>query len=103
MYEYEWKTKWKTKDGQIVYISKMSDEHLVNTIKYLRRIAPAVKDMLYSHMCFAESMCNGEMALASIDDNMQSLSQMSDEEILDEYYPAYDTMIDEANKRKLEV
>jgi hypothetical protein len=30
---------WRTKDGKVLRITEMSDEHLVNTIHHLRRVA----------------------------------------------------------------
>jgi len=38
------KGQWKDKNGRWHFISKMTDEHLVNTLKYLRKFIEEDKD-----------------------------------------------------------
>ena len=84
------KTIWVTKDGQPIHVKDMTDSHLVNTIRFLKRSS---LNELYSLSC----MIQGEQASYMID-NM--IATYEDDEVSSYYNsPIYNTMIDEACKR----
>ena len=84
------KTIWVTKDGQSIRVKDMTDSHLVNTIRFLKRKS---LNELYSLSCFIQ----GEQASYMIDDMITS---HEDDEVASYYNSSiYNTMIDEACKR----
>jgi hypothetical protein len=89
-------TTWVTRDGQRIPVSDMSDAHLVNTIRYLRRTASLA---LMDHL----NKC--------IDSGTRSIWEDVPEEAFDEAedislkasVPTFRAMLAEAEKRGLKV
>ncbi len=93
--------KWKTKDGKRIEVSKMDDEHLVNTIRMLYRGGRRIRSGMDNALCHAECALRGEMALQSVEDESNRISRMSDDELVEEQHPIVLEMIIEAEKRSL--
>jgi hypothetical protein len=82
---------WTMRDGQRIPIREMSDAHLVNTIRYLRRTAHLA--LLRSVAAFKMSEA-AEMALGTEFDNLE-------EDACVNAVPAFRVMVAEAEKRGL--
>ncbi len=92
---------WTTKDGYVLVISDMGDSHLVNTIRMLDRFAVVKQAELeeegWSFLC----SLRGEMAQYYAEQDLNELMEhgLSPCEI----HPAYPALLEEANKRGLEI
>jgi hypothetical protein len=89
---------WITKDGRLIKISDMADDHLVNVIALLRRI---VSKMRFDYDFSAYSMlsiCNGEMAQDALESELLCDAQMSNEEWL-ECHTSYGELMEEVVRR----
>jgi hypothetical protein len=89
---------WQTKDGRIIKIIDMDDEHLVNAIRLLKR---TVRRMRFSHDLAgwsALNFVNGEMAEYAIEGDLQLDAGLSDEEWL-ERHTTYEELFGEAKRR----
>lgn len=92
-------TTWKTKDGRIIPIRDMSDQHLANTIRMLERCAPA-------HRSAEQEACMGgcaglqsEMAQYAAEQGVDEMFEESPEEWL-ERQPTYKALVKERKRRK---
>ncbi len=74
---------WQTKDGRIIKIVDMDDEHLVNSIRFLKKV---VRDMRFSRdlagWC-ALNFVQGEMAEYAIESDLQLDVMLDDEKWLE--------------------
>lgn len=89
---------WQTKDGRIVKITDMGDEHLINSVRLLKRV---VGKMRFSRDLAGLSVLNfvqGEMAEYAIESDLQLDAGLSDEEWL-ERHTAYEELVGEAKRR----
>ncbi len=89
---------WQTKDGRIIKIVDMDDEHLVNSIRFLKNV---VEKMRFSREIAGWSALNfvqGEMAEYAIESDLQLDGVLSDEEWL-ERHTSYEELIIEAKRR----
>lgn len=89
---------WQTKYGRVVNIADMNDEHLVNSIRLLKRV---VRRMRFSRDLAGWSVLNfvqGEMAEYAIESDLQLDTMLSDEEWL-ERHTAYEELVGEAKRR----
>jgi len=89
---------WTTQDGNRIRLCDMSDEHLLNTIKFLQRKAKELyKDELAAGYSILSSL-GGEAAI----DHCEGTLQMIEEEGADYYLPdIYYNMLDEKERRGL--
>lgn len=94
------KTIWITKAGVPIHISKMEDSHLTNTIVMLRRRAGDMKEMAIGQAMQAACMVQGEMAEATIERDIYHLSELDDEEFLEEFVPQWECLLKEEERRK---
>lgn len=91
---------WTTKDGKKIKISEMQDDHLINSIRLLRRV---VRRMRLGHELSGFSMLNfvnGEMAELAIEQSLEQEAAMDDEEWLN-YHTSYEELIKEAKRRDI--
>jgi len=89
---------WQAKDGRVLKIADMDDEHLVNSIRLLKRV---VRRMRFSRDLAgwsALNFVNGEMAEYTIEGDLQLNAGLSDEEWL-ERHTAYEELVGEAKRR----
>ena len=93
--------KWKTRDGREIEISKMSDGHLLNTIKFLERNAEKYRMAMAYQTDVYSTMTNGEMASLCLEQDAFQMYEMSGDDWLETYCPEYNEMIDEQLKRGL--
>jgi hypothetical protein len=85
--------RWTTKDGTKIRIKDMTDEHLLNTIRFLDRKAQEIKD----NTC--PPNFSGEMAQMCAEQAYDQLIEAETEDL----FPIYIDLAEEANRRKLEV
>ena len=88
---------WKTREGKIIKIKDMDDNHLLKTIDYIKRNKVTVF-YSYEEMCKAAGFLRGEMAQDTIIDN--SVDSYGEEQ-REEYHFSLEYMIKEAKKRNL--
>ncbi len=89
---------WQTKDGRVLKITDMDDEHLVNSIRLLKRV---VRGMRFSRDLAGWSVLNfvhGEMAQYAIESDLELDARLNDEEWL-ERHTVYEELIGEAKRR----
>jgi len=97
------KTVWVTKSGQRIKVRDMTDSHLVNTIRYLRRHAE-ISITQYLHAAYSmEGYLSGEMAQVFIAQDIDMLEEADADEMLSDAVPCWETMLDEVEKRKLTI
>lgn len=97
----ESKYVWTTKDGTQIRVRKMTDSHLVNAIRFLRRNAEVAQQHDISNAESLASMLSGEIASDDCDAFVDHLKNQHPAEWLDEHVPQYSTMLREARRRKL--
>jgi hypothetical protein len=90
---------WKTKDGQKVRICDMSDDHLINTIKMLERIAKQIWHYELATAYSAANFLQGEMAIDSADGHIRHLEEEGPD--VTRHYPIYENLYYEAMRREL--
>lgn len=91
---------WLTRDNRKIKVRDMEDSHLVRTLLMLKRNANAYIYIQGLRMCQAASMFSGEMAIDSIEREMERFAQS---QWSDMYEPeALDVLLDEAKRRGLE-
>lgn len=96
------KDAWLTRDKRWITISKMTDEHLINTIKLLRRRASFLQIGLLSKIGrYMIEAPDGAADAAEIE--ASRIIAMNDEEFLAYHIPAYLSLIEEAAKRSLKL
>lgn len=88
--------KWKTKDGLLIPIKKLSDSHLLNCIRMIERMDRQNLSAAYS--CLS-SFNPDSMASFYCE---QDIDRM-EEEPLEDRSPEYAALIEEAERRKLSV
>lgn len=94
---------WTTKNGRVLKIRDMTDEHLLNTINYLRRRAPHAKAAQVLMLMHAAVQHHGEGAADAIDRELDGAMEMHSEDALAEAVPAYAALCEEAEERGLYV
>lgn len=92
---------WTTRDGRRVRISEMTDSHLVNTLRFLKRQAVVWQSQYLLDGMSALSMLQGEMAIDSVESDMRRVEMMDDEDFLEAFAPAWLPLCEEAEKRGL--
>ncbi len=91
---------WITKDGRKIKTSDMTDNHLINSIKMLKRSVGKLRIHHEFSGWSALNFFNGEMAQSAIETALIQEGQMEDEEWL-EYFTPYGELMKEAIKRKI--
>lgn len=86
-------TKWTQRDGNKIRICDMSDRHLINTIRFLKRVNQDEISAAYSCL----SCLQGEMAQFFAE---QDIDRMEDTP-LEDRLPIYGKLLDEAQRREL--
>lgn len=102
---------WVTKDGRRIAIPNMSDNHLLNTIAFLRRRVDNYKKQLamsmLNNMSMAINMFDDiaeewiETAYARFKETAKEVFDMPDEQFLVKYLPKYQKLYQEAYRRKI--
>lgn len=91
--------KWKTANGEKLEIKNMTDNHLLNTIKFIaRNTENYINNTKNFYLNCSEP--NGEMARDCFDTEFYSVMEMDLEDLLDEN-KHYQRMLKEVKKRKL--
>jgi hypothetical protein len=91
------KTIWQTRNGKRIPVRKMSDSHIINTIRMLRRNTEAAK------WCTPFPSFGGEMAQAEAENEFFSLMETDVDDILTTECITFDALLTEAEHRKLEI
>lgn len=93
---------WTTKDGREIPIKDMDDQHLLNAARMIYRNADAcLQDSIEEGEKILPTL-SGEQAQYAVEDELLRLQQMTGEEFIKEY-PLYQWLLEEIEKRKLEV
>jgi hypothetical protein len=91
---------WVTKDGHLIKVTDMADDHLVNAIALYNKV---VSKMRFDYDFSAYSMlgvCNGEMAQDAIESELFYDAQLSNEEWL-KCHTSYGELREEATRRNI--
>lgn len=93
---------WTTANGRVLKVRTMTDEHLVNTLKYFRRRVSRLRAQ--ELMAGQKALCflQGEMAIEAVESDLRILESMSDDEFLCHTVPNWRNILNEAIKRKLD-
>lgn len=93
-------TTWVTKDNRVVRVVDMSDDHLRNTIRMLRRREELIR--------FSECMAMGRYqetapdgAYDAIEWELSMIEEMDTDQFLSHAFKCYPTMLREAERRQL--
>lgn len=89
---------WTIKDGSKIRICDMSDSHLDNTLKLLKKVTDTETRNAISAGYSLLSTINGEMAEYAIEGELSSLEESG----LDpsELFPLYENLLNEKERRK---
>lgn len=94
-------TVWVTRDGQQVAVRDMSDQHLVNTIRMLRRKAPrmmvATELSLYAYL----DSDPPDGAADCAESALREMEETDADEFLEGTVPTFRALLAEAEKRGL--
>jgi hypothetical protein len=92
---------WVTKDGRLIKIIDMTDDHLVNAVAMFKK---TVSKMRFNYDFSAHLMlniCNGDMAQDALESELSCDAQMSNEEWL-ERHTSYGELMEEVIRRNVE-
>ena len=92
---------WVTKDGSLIKITDMADDHLVNAIALYKKV---VSKMRFDYDFSGYSMlgvCNGEMAQDAIESELFYEARLSNEEWL-KRHTSYGELMEEVIRRNVE-
>lgn len=93
-------TMWVTADTRLIHVVDMTDSHLTNTLRFLRRNAAALKLATLIPMGrYQETAPDG--ACDAIDAEIDHIIEMADDAFLMWKIPPYKAMVREAVRRKL--
>jgi hypothetical protein len=91
---------WVTKDGLMLKISNMADDHLINSIALFKRMTSKMR-FDYDFSAYSSlKFCNGEMAQDAVESSLLCDAQMSNEEWL-ECHTSYRELMEEATRRNI--
>lgn len=95
-------TVWVPRDGQRIPVRDMGDQHLINTIRMLRRKAPfMMMNELRQMDRYIRDAPDG--AAMGCESEADALINLSDDEYLSRTLPTFPALLAEAEKRGLEV
>jgi len=92
------KDEWRTKDGTVIRVKDMDDDHLRNTIRMLQKNALAKRE-LHTLSYLVGPYPQGEMAQVAFDSEFDQLLDSSWMEFVPE---VYNLMLEEARVRGIE-
>lgn len=95
-------TTWTTKSGERMQITDMDNNHLINSIKYIKRNAAVYKDRLLDSLLELEYLLTGDQALYDIKKDTRYVHSLNNKEFIQEFTPINE-LIKEAHKRKLQI
>ena len=93
---------WITKDGRVLEVLSMTDAHLLNTIRFLRRnvMHYQIADFKERDRYIQQAPDGASMACEA---ETVRLMDLSDDEYLGMRFPAFVTMLDVASRRGLKI
>lgn len=91
---------WQTKDGRIIKIGDMDDDHLINSIRFLKKVVGRMRFARDLRAFSALNFVQGEMASYAIESDIMLDAGLNNEEWL-EIHTAYKDLIEEAKRRDL--
>ncbi len=91
---------WTTKDGRNIKIVDMDNDHLINSIRLLRRIVGKMRLNHELSVLSALKFVNGDMAQYAIESSLDLEMQISNEEWLD-CYTAHGDLMKEVIRRDI--
>lgn len=89
---------WTTSDGRAIPINKMSDKHLCNTLRMLKRVATATQGEMVETMAGAMYSLHGDMATYYAEQEFDRACNASWDEFVP---PIFEKMEELAAKRGL--
>lgn len=91
---------WTTQDGRVLYPKDFEDSHLINTLKFIKRRAPAYK---YHHelATLTAWQPQGDGACMALEAESIRLERMPVDRWLEYYCNIYNLLVEESNKRGL--
>jgi hypothetical protein len=93
---------WITRDGREIPVRQMTDDHLINTVRYLRRTrVPAAEQYLIDQAYSAMSLMTGDYAIDAVESGLEQILNSGPDEILAAAHPAYREMLSELKRRNI--
>lgn len=100
---------WKTKDGQEIPISEMTDQHLANAINRLRTIVKKSLESEIDAAIWASGFLRGEQALWQCEQDTLHLQEIVDNEsewnsidaVAEDMFPKFKYLLEEQERREL--
>lgn len=96
------RTTWVTREGQCIHVKMMTDTHIINTIRFLRKWASAARPKLAMEVDRFASITGGEMAAIAASEEAERLYSMDDDDFIEMQIPTWEKLLAEAKKRKLQ-
>lgn len=91
---------WTTREGVTIAIKEMTDSHLINTIKYIRRNTPKAMHLeALSMLAYASDAPEGAAYYAEL--GAMELLENDDIELYLENHGKYQRLLKEARRRKI--
>lgn len=97
------RTEWVTREGKSIHVKMMTDSHIVNTIRYLRKWAAMARPQLAMQADHYASNTGGEMAAIAASEEATRLYDMDDDDFIEMEIPTWEKLLAEAEKRGLAI
>ena len=91
---------WKMRDGNTIPVASLSDNHLMNIVRYLRRGAGSQR-LARALMLDGHDFREGTIAAQTVEDEAERLCWMDDDEFLADVCPQWEALWEQIIKRRL--
>lgn len=90
--------KWRTKEGKMIFLTDMSDDHLQNTIKFMKR-HEELHVFNYFMKYYSGPGPSGDIAMDAYDREIEQLTEAT----LEDISPVFCNLLDEATRRDMSI
>jgi len=93
--------KWKTKDGSKIRICDMTNSHLINVLKHLKRKAEQTRSII-DNLLWSQPAPRGAMARIAVEDEQEAWADATWEDVLERTPSLFEELHEEAFRRGLD-